>query len=211
MLNLKIVIGSTREGRAADRVVPWLTRRAQTREAFVTEIVDLREWALPMFAETVQTVGDFSSPTYSQPLVRRWNDTMRSADAFVFLTPEYNHSVPGVLKNAIDSLFFSFALRNKPAGLVGYSGGPVGGARCAEHLAQILIEAEAVPLRNAILIPAVQDAFADSGDPVNPATDIALDILLEDLEWWGRILADARPSSLPHALMRMNARATAAR
>ena len=207
MLKLNIVIGSTRDGRAADRVVPWLSRRVETRDAFTTEIVDLREWALPMFAETVQTVGDFSNPTYSQPLVRQWNDTMRRADAFVFLAPEYNHSVPGVLKNAIDNLFFSFALRNKPAGLIGYSAGPVGGARSVEHLAHILIEAEAVPLRNTVLIPTVQDAFADSGDPFNPASDIALDILLEDLEWWGRILADARPSSLPHALMRMNARA----
>jgi NAD(P)H-dependent FMN reductase len=111
------------------------------------------------------------------------------------------------LKNAIDNLFFSFALRNKPAGLIGYSGGAVGGARSVEHLAQILIEAEAVPLRNTVLIPSVQDAFAGSGDPVNPATDVALEILLEDLEWWGRILADARPSSLPHALMRMTVRA----
>jgi NAD(P)H-dependent FMN reductase len=207
VLNLKIVIGSTRDGRAADRVVPWLTRRIESNNAFAMEMVDLREWRLPIFAETLQTVGDLSDPAYSQPLVRSWNDTMRCADAFVFVTPEYNHSVPGVLKNAIDNLFFSFALRNKPAGLIGYSGGAVGGARSVEHLAQILIEAEAVPLRNTVLIPSVQDAFAGSGEPVNPATDVALEILLEDLEWWGRILADARPSSLPHALMRMTVRA----
>jgi hypothetical protein len=70
VLNLNIVIGSIRDGRAADRVVPWLSRRVETRDVFTTELVDLREWALPMFAETVQTVGDFSNPTYSQPLVR---------------------------------------------------------------------------------------------------------------------------------------------
>ena len=117
MLNLRIVIGSTRDGCAADRVVPWPSRRVEARETFTTEIVDLREWGLPMFAETVQTVGDFSNPTHSQPLVRQWNETMRKADAFVFLTPKYNHSVPGVLKNAIDNLFFSFALRNKPGAI----------------------------------------------------------------------------------------------
>jgi NAD(P)H-dependent FMN reductase len=130
---------------------------------------------------------------------------MRGADAFLFVTPEYNHSVPGVLKNAIDNLFFSFALRNKPAGLVGYSGGPVGGARSLEHLAHILLEAEAVPLRNTVLIPTVQDAFADSGDPVSPASDLALDILFEDLQWWARVLADARRSSPPPAVMRRTA------
>lgn len=208
MLNLKIVVGSTREGRAADAVVPWAQRRAADREAFQTEIVDLRQWALPMFAETVQTVGDFANPTYSQPLVREWNDLMRSADAFLFVTPEYNHSVPGVLKNALDNLFFSFALRNKPAGLIGYSAGAVGGARSVEHLAHVLIEAEAVPLRNSVLIPNVHSAFSDDHSPANPATDLALDILLEDLEWWGQLLADARPSSLPHALMRMRARSS---
>ena len=207
MLNLKIVVGSTREGRAADRVVPWVARHAERCAEFVSEVVDLREWSLPMFAETVHTIGDFANPTYSEPIVRQWNDLMRGADAVLIVTPEYNHSVPGVLKNALDSLFFSFALRNKPAGLVGYSGGAVGGARSVEHLAHILIEAEAVPMRNSVLIPTVQDAFDDIGEPVNPAADVALDILLEDLEWWGRLLAVARPSSLPHALMRRKARA----
>jgi len=207
VLTLNIVIGSTRDGRAADRVTPWLTDRIEQQQTFAAELVDLRDWPLPMFAETVHTVGNFADPTYSQPLVRRWNDTMRSADAFLLVTPEYNHSVPGVLKNAIDSLFFSFALRNKPAGLVGYSGGQVGGARSIEHLAHILIEAEAVPLRNTVLIPSVHDAFADNGQPVNPATDRALDVLLEDLAWWARVLADARPSSPPHAVLRTAATA----
>jgi NAD(P)H-dependent FMN reductase len=206
VLDLKIVVGSTREGRAADRVVPWIARRAESNPAFRTEIVDLRVWALPLFEETVQTIGDFADPTYSQPLIRQWNDLMRDADAYVVVTPEYNHSVPGVLKNAIDSLFFSFALRHKPVGAIGYSGGPVGGARAVEHLAQILVEGEAVPLRNTVLIPAVQNAFAEDGEPTDPATDLALDILLEDLEWWARVLAGARPTSLPHALMRRNAR-----
>jgi multimeric flavodoxin WrbA len=77
-----------------------------------------------MFAETSATVGNPHEPTYSHPLVRTWNKTIRNADAVVLVTPEYNHSIPAVLKNALDSLFFSFALRNKPAAVVGYSGGP---------------------------------------------------------------------------------------
>jgi NAD(P)H-dependent FMN reductase len=206
VLNLKILVGSTREGRAADRVVPWVARSAETRNTFAVDVLDLREWNLPMFAETIHTVGDFHDPTYSQPLIRKWNDTVRDADAVLIVTPEYNHSIPAVLKNAIDSLFFSFALRNKPAGLIGYSGGPVGGARSVEHLAHVLIEAEAVPLRNTVLIPAVHDAFADTGDPANPATQAALEVLIEDLEWWGRVLADARPASLLPGVVRMNSR-----
>jgi NAD(P)H-dependent FMN reductase len=206
MLKLKILIGSTRAGRAADHVVPWVARHAQARSTFDVDVLDLREWDLPMFTETIHTIGDFHDPTYSQPLIRRWNNTLRDADAVLIVTPEYNHSIPAVLKNALDSLFFSFALRNKPAGIVGYSAGPVGGARSVEHLAHVLIEAEAVPLRNTVLIPAVHDAFAETGDPVNPATQAALEVLLEDLEWWGRILAEARPASLLPGVLRMNAR-----
>jgi len=206
VLKLKVLVGSTRDGRAADRVVPWVTNRAEARDTFSVEVLDLREWNLPMFAETIQTVGDFHDPTYSQPLIRRWNDTIRDADALVIVTPEYNHSIPAALKNAIDSLFFSFALRNKPAGLVGYSGGPVGGARSVEHLAHVLIEAEAVPLRNSVLIPNVNTAFTEAGAPANAVADVALQVLLEDLEWWGRVLAEARPASLLPGVVRMNAR-----
>jgi NAD(P)H-dependent FMN reductase len=205
VLNTKILVGSTRDGRAADIVTPWVQTRAEAQASLSVEVLDLREWDLPMFAETSQSVGDFHHPTYSQPLIRRWNDTVSAADAAIIITPEYNHSVPAVLKNALDSLFFSFALRNKPVGLVGYSGGSVGGARAVEHLAHVLIEAEAVPLRNTVLLPAVQQAFAD-GEPTNPASDTALEILLEDLDWWGHILADARPNSLPPGVLRMNQR-----
>jgi hypothetical protein len=70
---------------------------------------------------------------------------------------------------------------------------------------QILIEAEAVPLRNTVLIPTVHAAFTDSGDPIDAGTDAALAILLDDLSWWGRVLRDARPSSLAPALLRSQA------
>jgi NAD(P)H-dependent FMN reductase len=206
MLKLKILVGSTRPGRAADKVVPWVASTAAARDTFSVDILDLREWNLPMFAETIHTVGDFHDPTYSQPLIRRWNDTIRDADAVLIVTPEYNHSIPAVLKNAIDSLFFSFALRNKPVGLVGYSAGQVGGARGVEHLAHVLIEAEAVPLRNTVLIPAVHDAFTDTGNPTDLRTRAALEVLLEDLGWWGRVLADARPTSLPPGILRTSTR-----
>lgn len=202
MLNLKILVGSSRDGRAADTVLPWLTRRIENHGGFDVEVLDPRDWNLPMFAESFASVGNPHDPTYSHPLVRTWNKTISNADAVLIVTPEYNHSVPAVLKNALDTLFFSFALRHKPAAVVGYSGGPVGGARAVEHLVQILIEAEAVPLRNTVLIPAVQSAFAGSGDPVDVGTEAALSILLDDLTWWGRVLCDARPSSLAPALLR---------
>jgi NAD(P)H-dependent FMN reductase len=117
---LHVIIGSTRPGRAADLVAPWVIDRTQKHGGFDVEVLDLREWALPMFAETYETVGDFNDPTYSSPVVRSWNHKIAEADAFLVITPEYNHSVPAVLKNAIDSVFVSFAFRNKPVAVVGY-------------------------------------------------------------------------------------------
>ncbi len=145
-----------------------------------------------MFQETFATLGDIDDPTYSEPIVRAWNKKVAEADAFLFITPEYNHSVPGVLKNAIDNVFVSFAFRNKPAGMVGYSGGPIGGARAVEHLAHIAVEAEMVPLRNSVLVGGVAGAFDDEAQPVDPTTDAALAITLDDLAWWADALTPAR-------------------
>jgi NAD(P)H-dependent FMN reductase len=204
VLSLKIIVGSTRPERAADLILPWVRRAADASNSFDVETLDLREWGLPMFAETFQTLGNPSDPTYSQPLVKKWNTTIEAADAVLFITPEYNHSIPAALKNAIDTVFFSFALRHKPAALVGYSMGAVGGARAVEHLAHIAIEAEMVPLRNTVLIPHVQSAFTADGEIANQASSAALTVLFQDLEWWAQLLHDARSSSLPPAMFRRN-------
>jgi len=194
MLNLKIIVGSSRQHRSADLVLPWLLDRAQDFGAFNVDVLDLRDWALPMFDESLRTVGDPRDPIYSDPLVRRWNAEISQADAFLFLTPEYNHSLPASLKNAIDSVFFSFSFgfRNKPASTVAYSMGTTGGARAVEHLAQVLIEAEAVPLRNTVLVSKVGQAFDGAGVPADPGTNAALRIALEDLVWWASVLFEAR-------------------
>src|SRR5580692_237887 len=188
MLKLKIILGSTREGRAADKLMPWLLERTRQHGGFEVELLDLRDWPLPFFAETAATIGDPSNPTYSQPVVRDWNRRLAEADAMLFVTPEYNHSVPGVLKNALDSVFLSFGFRHKPAGFVGYSVGAAGGARAVEHLAQIGFEAEMHPLRDSVLIGQVQEAFDKDGAPVHPMLGAALEITLDDLAWWGNVL-----------------------
>jgi NAD(P)H-dependent FMN reductase len=192
---LQVIVGSTRPTRAADRVVPWVVRRAEAHGAFEVELLDLRDWPLPMFGEHFGTIGDFNDPTYSEPIVKRWNQKVREGDAYLVVTPEYNHSVPGVLKNAIDSVFVSFALRNKPVSVVAYSGGIAGGTRAIEHfahIAHIAIETEMVPLRNSVIIPYVTDAFDDDGEPTNPLTDVSLTVVLDDLAWWSAALERAR-------------------
>jgi NAD(P)H-dependent FMN reductase len=191
VLSLQLIIGSTRDGRASDLVQPWLERRIAEHGAFELQVLDLRDWPLPMYQETLETIGDRRNPTYSDPLVKRWNDTIAAGDVFVFLTPEYNHSITGVLKNAIDSVFVSYGFRNKVTGAVSYSGGIAAGVRAIEHLAHIVIETDAMPLRNSVIIPRVRTAFEDDV-PKDPMTDAALTVMLDDLAWWGTALQRAR-------------------
>jgi NAD(P)H-dependent FMN reductase len=210
MPKLQIIIGSTRPGRAADLVAPWVIETAKAHGDFEVETLDLRDWPLPMFQETLETVGDFNDPTYSDPIVRSWNQKVKEADAYLVITPEYNHAVPGVLKNAIDNIFVSFACRQKPVVAVGYSGGIAGGVRAIENLATIAIEAEMVPLRTAVVIPQVTEAFDSAAHPVNPVTEISLRIALEDLKWWSDALAVARAhGQLAPAAFRIRAAAAA--
>ncbi|HEX6393865.1 MAG TPA: NAD(P)H-dependent oxidoreductase [Acidimicrobiales bacterium] len=210
MSKLQIIIASTRPGRAADQIATWVIDRARSHGGFDVEVLDLRDWPLPMFAEDPGTMGDLNDPTYSTPIVGKWNRKIKEADAYLVITPEYNHSVPGVLKNAIDSVFLSFAFRNKPVVAVGYSVGIGGGIRAIEHLAQIAVEAEMVPLRNAVVIPEVARAFDSHGEPVNPITETALGVALDDLKWWSGALEAARgKGQLPHAVFRISAAAAA--
>ena len=188
-LELQIVVGSTRPGRAADAFLPWLLDRAERHGRFSVRLLDLRDWDLPMFAEPTELLvaGRFSTPT-----VERWNAVVAAGDAYLFVFPEYNHSVPGVLKNAVDHALGA-RLRNKPAGFVAYSGGPIGGARAVEHMVGITVEREMAPLRNAVLLGQVSRGFdEEDGLPLDPGTEHALAILLDDLAWWGEALRRAR-------------------
>ncbi len=206
MLTLKVLIGSTRPTRSADLVAPWVVERASAHGAFDVEVLDLRDWSLPMFQEHVGTIGDFNDPTYSDPVVRQWNRKLKETDALLVVTAEYLHSIPGVLKNAFDNVFVSFALRNKPMAAVGYSIGIAAGVRAVEHLMDVAIESEMVPLRDTVLIPKVGEAFDAQGAPVDPMTNIAMTVMLDDLAWWGALLAHGRAQGeLPPATFRTRA------
>jgi NAD(P)H-dependent FMN reductase len=186
--------------------VPWIVAKASAHKEFDVEVVDLRDWPLPFFGEHMGTIGDFSDPTYSEPIVKAWNKKIQEGDAYIIVTPEYNHSLPGVLKNAIDSLFLSFAFRNKPIAAVAYSGSIGAGIRAVEHLAQVVLEAEAVPLRNTVVIPYVTNAFDEHGEAKDPAANIGLDVMLDDLAWWSQLLKAARVAGeLPPGVFRARA------
>jgi NAD(P)H-dependent FMN reductase len=206
MLKVHMIIGSTREGRNADSVCHWLLPAIHSHQALEAEALDLRDWPLPFFQETIATVGDFKNPTYSDPIVRRWNDKIGEADGYIIVTPEYNHGIPAVLKNAIDSVFFSFRFRHKPVAFVGYSLGLTAAARAVEHLTQVMVETEAIPVRTPVLIPFVTTAFGSENKPTNPILNATLGVMLDDLAWLGEALKSARrQGQLAPAALRIRA------
>lgn len=143
MTRLGVVVGSTRPGREADAVAEWVTEAAGRHPAVASgavavDCIDLADVALPLLDEPVPAV--FGG--YRHEHTRRWAATVAALDGFVFVTPEYNHSVPAALKNAIDFLFGEW--NHEPAGFVSY--GLQGGVRAVEHLKLVLAEVKAVPV-----------------------------------------------------------------
>ena len=107
----------------------------------------------------------------------------------MFVTPEYNHGYPAVLKNALDHVYAEW--NNKPAAFVAY-GGKAGGARSVEQLRSVAIELQMAPIRQAILIPGVRRAFDEDGKPADASYEQQADALLDQLVWWARALKAAR-------------------
>ncbi len=131
-LNIGIILGSTRDGRVSPQVGEWVKKIADARGDANYEIVDIADYKLPLLGE-----ADASEQA------AKWNEKLNSLDGFVFIVQEYNHSITGALKNALD--YAREAWNNKAAGIVSY--GSVGGARAAEHLRGILGELSVADVR----------------------------------------------------------------
>ena len=145
MLRIGIIIGSTRPGRKGEAVAKWVYEIAQTRSDAEFELVDIKDFNLPLLDEPVSpTMGQ-----YSKPHTRVWAAKIGSFDGYVFVTPEYNHGTSGALKNAIDFLFGEW--NDKAAGFVSYGG--AGGARAVEQLRLVMAEVRIATVRNQVCSP----------------------------------------------------------
>lgn len=186
-LKIAIIVGTTREGRFADRPAAWIHQLAAAREGLAPEIVDLRDYPLPFFDEP-------RSPMWAPPrdeTAVRWAAKLEEFDGFIFVTAEYNHGISGVLKNALDYAYAPFV--RKAAAFLGY--GSVGGARAVEQLRLNAVELQLAPVRHAVHIGMTEFVgllregkdFADYPHLERTAT-----VMLDDLEWWARALKAGR-------------------
>lgn len=160
--NIKIILGSTRKGRTSDKIGAALKAIADTRSDIKTEILDLNDYNLPFF-------NDETPPAMRQmitdPVVQKWSDKISEADAFIIVVPEYNAGYPGVLKNALDSLYKEW--NNKPVAFVGFSGGPSGGASAIAQLQQVAIALQMKPIADDIKVPTAWKAFDEKRNLIN--------------------------------------------
>ncbi|WP_433331174.1 NADPH-dependent FMN reductase [Spirillospora sp. CA-294931] len=183
-LRVAIIVGSTREGRFGPVVADWFTGQAKGHAGVDIDVIDLAETDLPY------VLGHGTDDLDS---VRA---RLSEADAFVVITPEYNHSYPASLKNVIDHHFFEW--RAKPVAFVSY-GGLSGGLRAVEHLRAVFAELHAVSIRDTVSFHGAGDAFHENGDPKEPdGCNAAAASLLDQLTWWARALREAR-TKIPYA------------
>ena len=149
MNNIAIILGSTRPNRNGEAVAKWVFDLASKRTDASYELVDVKEFNLPLLDEPIPA----SQGKYSKEHTKRWAQKIDSFDAFIFVTPEYNHSIPGALKNAIDFLYKEW--NNKAAGFVSY--GAVGGARAVEHLRVVMGELMIADVREQVMFSLATD------------------------------------------------------
>ena len=149
MIKIGVIIGSTRPGRLGEQVGKWVHNVATKRTDAQFELIDLAQVNLPLLDEEVPP----SMGEYSKPHTKAWAARIAPLDAFVFVTPEYNHSTSGALKNAIDFLYAEW--NNKAAGFVGY--GRAGGTRAVEHLRLIMAEVMVTTVRKQVMFSLFND------------------------------------------------------
>jgi len=183
-VNVGIIVGSTRPGRKADAVARWVHEIAKKRSDASFEVVDIADFKLPLLDEPMPP----SMGQYSHPHTKAWAAKIAAFDAFVFVTPEYNHSTSGALKNAIDFLFREW--NDKAAGFVGYGG--AGGTRAVEHLRLVMAEVKVADVRAQVALSLFTDFENFVTFKPAPHQERTVTAMLNDLVAWGEALKTMR-------------------
>ena len=189
-----IVISTTRPGRFGEVPTNWLFNIAKERNDADFEIVDLRDYPMPFFEEKV--------PLHVVPpqneVALRWGEKIASLDGYIFVTAEYNHSIPAVLKNAIDWASRPYGDNvwdGKPVGIMGASIGMLGTARAQYHLRQMFVFLNMFPLNQPeVMIPYAENKFDNEGNLTDQITSQKISELLKTLVEWTKTVEKAKPA-----------------
>jgi NAD(P)H-dependent FMN reductase len=184
MLNVAIILGSTRPGRVGEAVARWVHDIARRRTDASFELVDVKEYNLPLLDESNPPLYG----KYTQPHTRRWAAKIAEFDAFVFVTAEYNHGIPGALKNAIDYLFPEW--NNKAAGFVSY--GSAGGARAVEQLRLVMAEVRVATVRAQVMLSLMTDFENYRAFKPAASHEAQVNTMIDEVVAWGTALQPLR-------------------
>ena len=191
MLKIAIVTGSTRPGRNNESVANWVYRVAKERKDASFELVDIASYNLPLLDEPIPPL--FAQ--YSHEHTKTWSDKIASFDAYVFVTPEYNHGTSAALKNAIDYLYREW--NNKAAGFVSY-GGHAGGARAVEQL-RIMAEVMVATVRAQVLLSLLTDFENFKTFKPGPQREKEVHAMIDQVVGWGGALKELRVEAAEEA------------
>jgi NAD(P)H-dependent FMN reductase len=192
MLRIAIIIGSTRPGRKAEAVGKWVYEIAQKRNDAEFELVDIKDFDLPLLDEPMSPIMG----QYTQEHTKTWSAKIASFDAYVFVTPEYNHGTSAALKNAIDFLYHEWV--NKAAGFVSYGG--AGGARAVEQLRLVMAEVQIATVRNQVLLSMFTDFENFSVFKPAPQHEKSVNAMLDQVIAWGGALKALRKKQTQDAV-----------
>src|SRR5438477_10918563 len=184
MFRIAIIIGSTRPGRNGEAVAKWVHEIAQKRTDADFELVDIKDFNLPLLDEPVSPIMG----QYNKPHTKIWAAKIGSFDGYVFVTPEYNHGIAGALKNAIDFLFREW--NDKAVGFVSYGG--AGGARAVEQLRLVLAEVQIATVRNQVLLSLFTDFENFSAFKPAPRHEQSVNAVFDQVITWGAALKPLR-------------------
>ena len=184
MNNIAIILGSTRPNRNGEAVAKWVYEIACKRSDATFELVDIKEYNLPLLDEPIPA----SQGKYSKEHTKKWAAKIDSFDAYIFVTPEYNHSIPGALKNAIDFLYKEW--NNKAAGFVSY--GSAGGSRAVEHLRLVMAELMIADVRAQVMLSLATDFvnYSEFKPDIRHLQEV--NTLLDQVIAWGNALKTLR-------------------
>jgi len=178
---IPIILGTAREGRQSGKVARFVEGEA-AKAGLETEVIDVRDYPASATDNRLQT-----------DMAKKLAAKLSKADGLVVISPEYNHGYPGELKLLLDMLYKQY--ERKPIGIIGVSGGGLGGARVVEQLRLVVVELRMVPIRNALYFPGVQDLFDGQGRIRDASYHERAKAFFDELVWYAKALKVAREST----------------
>ena len=187
-MKIGVILGSIRRIRRGGRVAKWLMPQLTQFKDAEFELLDLRDYPLPFYAE--DNSPDSLENGYTNKIAKKWAAKIGEKDAFIIINSEYNHGPAAVLKNALDWVYNEW--NKKPVAFVSYAPGAAAGIRGVEQLRLTSIELQMAPMREAIHISYVLDTIDENGNLLKGHYNKRVVTVIEELLWWAKALKDAR-------------------